>query len=64
MRGIRDGAMHVVAGIRNDLRKYGYKGQSLNGKGLIKALQREGNKKMPEVEHKVFRCDSQLRRDR
>ena len=38
IRGIKNGAMHLVAGIRNDSRKYIYNGESLNGKQLIKKL--------------------------
>jgi hypothetical protein len=45
IRGIKDGAMHVVAGIRNDARKYSYKGESLNGKQLIQKLSSEGKQK-------------------
>lgn len=45
IRGIKNGAMHVVAGIRNDFRKYLYKGESLNGKQLIKKLSSEGKQK-------------------
>ena len=45
IRGIKNGAMHLVAGIRNDFRKYVYNGESLNGKQLIKKLAEEGKQK-------------------
>ena len=45
IRGIKNGAMHLVAGIRNDFRKYGYSGETLNGKQLIKRLSAEGKQK-------------------
>jgi hypothetical protein len=45
IRGIKKGAMHVVAGMRNDFRKYGYNCESLNGKQLIKKLHAEGKQK-------------------
>jgi len=45
IRKIKDGTMHVVAGIRNDFRKYSYKDESLNAKQLIKKLSAEGNQK-------------------
>ena len=45
IRGIKNGAMHLVAGIRNDFRKYGYNGQTLNGKKLIIQLSAEGKQK-------------------
>lgn len=45
IRGIKNGAMHLVAGIRNDFRKYIYNGESLNGKQLIKKLSDEGKQK-------------------
>jgi hypothetical protein len=34
VRGMKSGAMHVVCGVRNDRRKYDYKGQKLNSKEL------------------------------
>jgi len=45
IRGIKNGAMHLVAGIRNDCRKYIYNGESLNGKQLTKKLFAEGKQK-------------------
>ena len=45
IRGIKNGAMHLIAGIRNDFRKYSYNGESLNGKQLIKKLSDEGSQK-------------------
>lgn len=45
IRGIKNGAMHLVAGIRNDFRKYSYNGEPLNGKQLIKKLSAEGRQK-------------------
>lgn len=45
IRAIKDGLIHVVAGIKNDRRKYSYNGQSINGKELIKTLQKEGKQK-------------------
>lgn len=45
IRGIKNGAMHLVSGIRNDFRKYSYKGELLNGKQLIKKLANEGKQK-------------------
>lgn len=45
IRGIRDGAMHLVAGIKNDNRKYEYNGELLNGKELIVKLKSEGSQK-------------------
>ena len=45
IRKIKDGEMHVVAGIRNDFRKYSYCDEFLNAKQLIKKLSAEGNQK-------------------
>lgn len=45
IRGIKNGSMHLVAGIRNDFRKYVFNGESLNGKQLIKKLSQEGKQK-------------------
>lgn len=45
IREIKDGAMHLVAGIRNDFRKYSYNGELLNGKQLLKKLHAEGKQK-------------------
>ena len=45
IREIKNGAMHLVAGIRNDSRKYIYNGESLNGKQLTKKLSDEGKQK-------------------
>lgn len=45
IRAIKKGAIHVVAGIRMDKRKYDYKNQSVNGKELLTILQKEGKVK-------------------
>jgi len=45
IREIKNGAMHLIAGIRNDTRKYIYNGEALNGKQLIKKLSDEGKQK-------------------
>ena len=45
IREIKNGAMHLVGGIRNDFRKYVYKDESLNGKELIKKLSQQGKQK-------------------
>jgi hypothetical protein len=45
IREIKNGAMHLIGGIRNDSRKYIYNGETLNGKQLIKKLSAEGKQK-------------------
>jgi IS4 transposase len=40
--GIKNGAMHLIAGIRNDKRHYGYCGQMLNAKQIIALLKGTG----------------------
>lgn len=45
VRKIKKGAMHVVAGMRNDKRKYTVGGESLNGKEIIRKLKAEGKEK-------------------
>ena len=45
IREIKNGSMHLVAGIRNDFRKYRYNDESLNGKQLIKKLSDEGKQR-------------------
>jgi hypothetical protein len=42
IRGIKNGAMHVIAGIRNDTRKYGFIGQLFNAKEIICILKSIG----------------------
>lgn len=43
IRKKKNSEMHVVAGIRNDFRKYSYSDESLNAKQLIKKLSAGGN---------------------
>ena len=38
VRSIKDGGMHLVAGIKRDKRKYKYNGLELNGKELLNNL--------------------------
>jgi len=45
IREIKNGAIHVIAGIKNDKRKYDYKGEKLNGKQLIEKLKLENKQK-------------------
>jgi len=42
IRGIKNGAMHLIAGIRNDKRHYGFCGQMLNAKQIIDLLKNTG----------------------
>jgi hypothetical protein len=42
IRGIKDGAMHLIAGIRKDKRHYGYGGQMFNAKQIIGLLRGTG----------------------
>jgi len=42
IREIKNGAMHIIAGIRNDKRHYGYSGQMLNAKQIIDLLKKKG----------------------
>ena len=42
IRGIAGGAMHVIAGIRNDKRQYAYGGQLFNANAIIAKLKAEG----------------------
>jgi hypothetical protein len=42
IRGIKDGAMHLIAGIRNDKRHYGFNEQMLNAKQIIDLLIKTG----------------------
>jgi len=43
IRGIAGGAMHVIAGVRNDKRKYTYQGQLFNANAIIAKLKMEGS---------------------
>jgi len=43
IRGIAGGAMHVIAGIRNDKRKYAFQGQLFNASAIIAKLKSEGS---------------------
>ena len=45
IREIKDGEMHVIAGIKNDNRKYVYQDESLNCKEIIKKLKANGKEK-------------------
>lgn len=45
VRGIKNGAMHVICAMKKDFRKYTYNGQELNAKKLLKTLQTEGKEK-------------------
>jgi hypothetical protein len=45
VRGIKNGAMHVICAVRRDFRKYGYNGEELNAKQLLKVLKKEGKEK-------------------
>ncbi|MCL1873309.1 MAG: transposase [Clostridiales bacterium] len=42
IRGIKNGAMHLIAGIRNDKRYYGYNEQMLNAKQIIALVKEAG----------------------
>lgn len=41
IRAIKKGAIHIIAGIRMDKRKYAYNGQELNAKELLAKLKKE-----------------------
>lgn len=43
VRGLKQGALHVICGIKNDKRNYEYKGKILNSKELRCVLEEEGN---------------------
>ena len=43
IRGIADGTIHVIVGIRNDKQKYAYKGQLFNANAIIAKLKAEGS---------------------
>ena len=43
IRGIAGGSMHVIAGVRNDKRKYAYQGQLFNANDIIAKLKAEGS---------------------
>ena len=43
IRGIAGGTMHVIAGVRNDKRKYAYQGQLFNANAIIAKLKTEGS---------------------
>lgn len=45
IRTIKEGAMHVICGMKRDKRKYKYKGESLNASNLIKKLKTESKEK-------------------
>jgi hypothetical protein len=45
IRSIKNGAMHVVCGVRKDKRKYTYKGEKVNAKQLLKILKKESKPK-------------------
>ncbi|MFZ3591903.1 IS4 family transposase, partial [Bacillus sp. DJP31] len=45
VRGIKNGALHLICAMKKDFRKYTYNGQELNAKQLLKALQNEGKEK-------------------
>lgn len=42
IRNIKDGAMHVISGIRKDNRKYDFDGEQLNANEIIKLLKSKG----------------------
>jgi hypothetical protein len=43
VRSVKGGAMHIVAGIRNDKRQYAYEGQLWNANKIIAYLKKSGN---------------------
>jgi hypothetical protein len=43
VRGIKNGAVHIIAGVRNDNRKYGYGGQLFNAKQIIESIKKTGS---------------------
>ena len=45
IRGIKNGAMHIVCGMKRDKRKYQYKGEYFNANNLIKKLKSESKEK-------------------
>lgn len=45
VRGIKDGAMHVICAVKRDFRKYSYNGEELNAKELFKVLKKEKKEK-------------------
>jgi len=45
VRNIKNGSMHIIAGIKNDKRHYVYQDMNMNGKELIVKLQKEGKQK-------------------
>ncbi len=45
IRSIKDGGMHLIAGIKRDKRRYNYDGLDLNGKELINNLKTQGKEK-------------------
>lgn len=45
VRGIKDGAMHVVGGVRNDKRYYNFEGKTLNAKQLVSTLKATNKQK-------------------
>ena len=45
VRGIKNGALHVICAMKKDFRKYTYNGQELNAKELLKTLQAAGEEK-------------------
>jgi hypothetical protein len=45
IRGIKDGALHVICAMKKDFRKYVYNGKEMNAKQLLVALKKEGKEK-------------------
>ena len=45
IRNIKDGAIHVISGMRKDRRKYTYNSKDLNAKELLHTLKSEGKQK-------------------
>lgn len=45
VRGIKDGALHVICAMKKDFRKYDYNGNEMNAKQLLKTLKKEGKEK-------------------
>ncbi|MDF0725764.1 transposase [Cytobacillus sp. S13-E01] len=45
VRGIKNGSLHVICAVRRDFRKYGYNGEELNAKEILKVLKKEGKEK-------------------
>jgi len=45
IRGIKNGAMHIIAGIKNGNQKYGYQGDLFNAKEIIAQLKKTGSQR-------------------